>query len=582
VDVPPPVAAPTSTQETSSPSATQPLPLTSPLPVDVQTTSDLAASEPTTTELPPPAFPTSSTTVSTPEVLPPAAPTTSLPVDLISPSAPSTTTEIASPPAAATTSLIILATTSTNPESTSTTDLAAVQEATTDSVSAQTTLSSSPDDIAQTATPDSVLTTPAAAALPPVAVQNTAGKDTATSKADSKTSSTSNPPPPPGVTSLPPALAPFTHTGDHTSLPPAAAPSTNKNAGSSTPATAVNAHLPPKSSDIVHGAQSGTSSAAAATSAALSLQKNRPSGFLTSITPIQVADSLPTTANNGISSNQGSGSGSSGKAGTGGNDVNGPNGNGISASIQDHSAMSKTTQAVGFTFIASKLTLARIASMNTHVSIVGSIALIAGIIYLIRRVLRQRRLGKAYSPPSSPLLNAISDPLPSGIERSISERSAMGTGKSEFWSTSDSNTMIGPVGTAYPPYRRDTAATYGNENGTYRSELNGNVGGGGMGAFGVRTEINGASIMRGLDGQPKEWNLDLNREWDEKMDISPLSPTWSGGVIGGEMGRAGSVKVDGMRFEMVGETKRFEMPGDTEFKPNEKPLGHRGGLNEDP
>lgn len=478
--------------------------------------------------------------------------------------------------------MIILATTSTNPESTSTTDLAAVQEATTDSVSAQTTLSSSPDDIAQTATPDSVLTTPAAAALPPVAVQNTAGKDTATSKADSKTSSTSNPPPPPGVTSLPPALAPFTHTGDHTSLPPAAAPSTNKNAGSSTPATAVNAHLPPKSSDIVHGAQSGTSSAAAATSAALSLQKNRPSGFLTSITPIQVADSLPTTANNGISSNQGSGSGSSGKAGTGGNDVNGPNGNGISASIQDHSAMSKTTQAVGFTFIASKLTLARIASMNTHVSIVGSIALIAGIIYLIRRVLRQRRLGKAYSPPSSPLLNAISDPLPSGIERSISERSAMGTGKSEFWSTSDSNTMIGPVGTAYPPYRHDTAATYGNENGTYRSELNGNVGGGGMGAFGVRTEINGASIMRGLDGQPKEWNLDLNREWDEKMDISPLSPTWSGGVIGGEMGRAGSVKVDGMRFEMVGETKRFEMPGDTEFKPNEKPLGRRGGLNEDP
>jgi hypothetical protein len=48
------------------------------------------------------------------------------------------------------------------------------------------------------------------------------------------------------------------------------------------------------------------------------------------------------------------------------------------------------------------------------------------------------------------------------------------------------------------------------------------------------------------------------------------------------MGRAGSVKVDGMRFEMVGETKRFEMPGDTEFKPNEKPLGRRGGLNEDP
>jgi hypothetical protein len=72
--------------------------------------------------------------------------------------------------------------------------------------------------------------------------------------------------------------------------------------------------------------------------------------------------------------------------------------------------MSKKTQAVGFTFIASKSTLAGIALINTHMSIVGSIALVAGIIYLIRRVLRQHRLGKAYSPPSSPLLNAISDP----------------------------------------------------------------------------------------------------------------------------------------------------------------------------
>lgn len=154
----------------------------------------------------------------------------------------------------------------------------------------------------------------------------------------------------------------------------------------------------------------------------------------------------------------------------------------------------------------------------------------------------------------------------------MSERSAMGTGKSEFWSISDSNTMIGPVGTTtYPHYRPDTAATYGNENGTYRSELNGSDGGGGMGAFGVRTELN---------GQPTEWNLDSSRDWDEKMDISPLSPTPRGGLIGGEMGRSASVRVDGMRFEMVGETDRFEMPGDTEFKPNEKPLGRRGGSSE--
>jgi hypothetical protein len=30
-----------------------------------------------------------------------------------------------------------------------------------------------------------------------------------------------------------------------------------------------------------------------------------------------------------------------------------------------------------------------------------------------------------------------------------------------------------------------------------------------------------------------------------------------------------------MRFEMVGESKTFEMPGDETFRPNEKPLGGR-------
>ena len=79
-----------------------------------------------------------------------------------------------------------------------------------------------------------------------------------------------------------------------------------------------------------------------------------------------------------------------------------------------------------------------------------------------------------------------------------------------------------------------------------------------------------------VDGEPKEWNLESNRDWAEKMDISPRSPT-SRGIKGSEMGRAASVRVDGMRFEMVGDTNRFEMAGDTEFKPNEKPLGRRGG-----
>jgi hypothetical protein len=145
--------------------------------------------------------------------------------------------------------------------------------------------------------------------------------------------------------------------------------------------------------------------------------------------------------------------------------------------------------------------------------------------------------------------------------------------------------MIGPVGTAYAPYRTGGVApsTYRSENGTYRSEISTNSGGGGggmMGAFGVPTELNGASVTRELGGQPKEWNLDFNDGWDEKMDISPLSPTPGAASLAGERPRVDSMRVDGMRFEMVGEMKRFEMPGDETFKPNEKPLGRRGGLGE--
>jgi len=89
-----------------------------------------------------------------------------------------------------------------------------------------------------------------------------------------------------------------------------------------------------------------------------------------------------------------------------------------------------------------------------------------------------------------------------------------------------------------------------------------------MGAFGIRT---GPPELDG--GEPKDWNLDMKEGWDEKMDISPLSPTAPGATLA--TGRVESMRVDGMRFEMVGEPKRFEMPGDETFQPNEKPLGGR-------
>ncbi|KAE9373782.1 hypothetical protein N431DRAFT_232425, partial [Stipitochalara longipes BDJ] len=441
--------------------------------------------------------------------------------------------------------------------STSTADAVAVQTSTTDLVAAQTT-SSSVDVVAQTSTSDTdFLTTSTTEPPPPAAVATTAVQDTtanAITTSDLTALTTSIPPTPPGVTSLPSALAPFTNAGVSTSLPPALAPFTN--VGTATIAPAANAPLATTSTNIPALSDSLPESSGAA----LSLQQNRPSTFVTSITPTQVADSLPSSA--GISAGGGSGStGNVGPGGTGGNDVNGANGSGISATSANHSAMNKTTQAVGFAFIAF-----------------GALALTAGIVYLIRRMMRQRRLGKAISPPPSPLLNAISDPLPSGIQRSMSERSAMGTGRSEFWSSSDSNTMIGPIATGprtYQPYRPAQPTAYRNENGTFRSELSANSGGGGvMGAFGVRNSMNrGPPELDG--GEPKDWNLDLKDGWDEKMDISPLSPTASGATLAGDRGRVESMRVDGMRFEMVGESKRFEMPGDETFQPNEKPLGGR-------
>jgi hypothetical protein len=160
----------------------------------------------------------------------------------------------------------------------------------------------------------------------------------------------------------------------------------------------------------------------------------------------------------------------------------------------------------------------------------------------------------------------------------------MGTGRSEFWSTSDSNTMIGPVGTStYQPYMPGAAATYHNDNGKYRSELSTNTGangGGGeglMGAFGIRTSMN-RSPPGLASGEPRDWNLDFKEGWDEKVDVSPSSPLPPVATLAGERGRMESLRVDGMRFEMVGEPKRFEMPGKETFKPNEKPLGGRSRL----
>jgi hypothetical protein len=80
----------------------------------------------------------------------------------------------------------------------------------------------------------------------------------------------------------------------------------------------------------------------------------------------------------------------------------------------------------------------------------------------------------------------------------------------------------------------------------------------------------------GLDGgEPRDWNLDFKEGWDEKVDVSPLSPLPPVATLAGERGRMESVRVDGMRFEMVGEPKRFEMPGNETSKHNEKLLGGR-------
>jgi len=81
----------------------------------------------------------------------------------------------------------------------------------------------------------------------------------------------------------------------------------------------------------------------------------------------------------------------------------------------------------------------------------------------------------------------------------------------------------------------------------------------------VNSEINSNK----LGSQYQHYRGD--RQWAHV--ISRQSPATE--TLAGERGRIESVRVDGMRFEMVGESKTFEMPGDETFRPNEKPLGGR-------
>jgi hypothetical protein len=151
----------------------------------------------------------------------------------------------------------------------------------------------------------------------------------------------------------------------------------------------------------------------------------------------------------------------------------------------------------------------------------------------------------------------MNDPLTSGIEHSMSQSSVMRTGRSEFWSSSDSSTMIGTV------YRNDTPAP------------SVSVGGGGvMSAFGNREssgvnsnmESGGGGYRRELGGGGS-LNLDLKGGWDERMAIPPLSPL-------PPVASPGRVeKVDGMRFEMI---------EGTSYAVNEKPLSGRGPLGKNP
>lgn len=112
-----------------------------------------------------------------------------------------------------------------------------------------------------------------------------------------------------------------------------------------------------------------------------------------------------------------------------------------------------------------------------------------------------------------------------GIERSMVEHSVMGTGKSEFWSSSDNSSVIGS--------RMDNG-----ESG-YRNEFSG----------GYKDET--ASV----------YSTDLKvggLGWNEHLGIPPLSPLPPVASLGARVER-----VNGTRFEMMG----------SEVVVGKKPLG---------
>jgi hypothetical protein len=111
----------------------------------------------------------------------------------------------------------------------------------------------------------------------------------------------------------------------------------------------------------------------------------------------------------------------------------------------------------------------------------------------------------------------------------MSERSVMGTGKSQFWSSSDSSTMIGTVG------------GYQNE----KSD-----GGDPMGGMGYRNDLSDGGFGKGLG---------MGEGWNEHLVIPPLNSLPPVADPGARV-----EEVDGMRFEMI---------EDAVFGVNEKPLG---------
>jgi hypothetical protein len=82
--------------------------------------------------------------------------------------------------------------------------------------------------------------------------------------------------------------------------------------------------------------------------------------------------------------------------------------------------------------------------MMLTTTIVGAIAIFVGFVVFIRRFFRNRRLGKAESPPSSPLLAPMEDSiLPLSIARSISQRSGTSSHRSDDWGSNEGSSVIG-------------------------------------------------------------------------------------------------------------------------------------------